>query len=100
MPPQQPPPEMAPQVVVHDHDPPDAAAPAQPPPQPPPQMGLGTGATALLVLFLTAAYLAWDAQRRRQRRQEDRLHPARRERLEAEERARQKRAVRRVVELN
>ena len=91
---------MAPQVVVHDHDPPDAAAPAQPPPQPPPQMGLGTGATALLVLFLTAAYLAWDAQRRRQRRQEDRLHPARRERLEAEERARQKRAVRRVVELN
>lgn len=63
----------------------------------PPFMGPGPGAATALVLLLTMLWLAWDASRRRKWRQQqdgaDRMHPARRERLEAEERERRRAVV-------
>jgi hypothetical protein len=57
-------------------------------------MGPGAGAATALVLLVTMIWVAWDAHQRRRRQQHggatdaDRMHPARRERLEAEERER------------
>jgi hypothetical protein len=83
------PPSPPQEVVVHDRpEEPRGAVGAEPISQQQQSTGLSGATTLFLALLLTLAYLAWDARRRRRRRhpqhqQGDRLHPARRLRLEA-----------------